>query len=68
MVLSLWDPMRNMVISRPSPSRARLACPGPTMSCACHDARSVLGSWVSVRQLFHLSLFLTASRMVSPRS
>ena len=27
-------------------------------------ARSVLGSWVGVRHLFHLSLFLTAPRMV----
>ena len=28
---------------------------------------SVLGSWVGVRRPFHLSLFLTASRMVLPQ-
>ena len=28
---------------------------------------SVLGSWVGVRRIFHLSLFLTASRMVLPK-
>ena len=27
----------------------------------------VLGSWVGVRRLLHLSLFLTASRMVLPK-
>ena len=32
--------------------------------CADWAARSVLGSWVGVRRLFHHSLFLTASRMV----
>ena len=30
-------------------------------------SRSVLGSWVGVRRLFRLSLFLTASRMVLPQ-
>ena len=30
-------------------------------------ARSVLGSWVGVRRLFHLSLSLTAYRMVLPK-
>ena len=29
--------------------------------------RPVLGSWVGVRRIFHLSLFLTASRMVLPQ-
>ena len=29
--------------------------------------RSVLGSWVGVRRLFHLSVFLTASRIVLPK-
>ena len=29
--------------------------------------RSVLGSWVGVRHIFHLSVFLTASRMVLPK-
>ena len=34
-----------------------------------HDwaARSVLGSWVGMRRTFHLSVFLTASRMVLPK-
>ncbi len=30
-------------------------------------SRTVLGSWVGVRRLFHLSLFLTAYRMVLPQ-
>ena len=29
--------------------------------------QSVLGSWVCVRHLFHVFLFLTASRMVLPK-
>ena len=32
-----------------------------------YQIRSVLGSWVGVRRLFHHSLFLTASRMVLPQ-
>ena len=32
--------------------------------CVLREFRSVLGSWVDVRHLFHLSVFLTASRMV----
>ena len=32
-----------------------------------YDVWYVLGSWVGVRRLFHLSLFLTASRMVLPQ-
>ena len=35
--------------------------------CADWAARSVLGSWVGVRRLFHHSLILTASRMVLPQ-
>ena len=32
-----------------------------------HRVRSVLGSWVDIRRLSHLSLFLAASRMVLPK-
>ena len=38
-----------------------------TMSTMSSCRRSVLGSWVGVRRLFHLSFFLTASRMVLPK-
>ena len=31
------------------------------------ECQSVLGSWVCVQRLFHVFLFLTASRMVLPK-
>ena len=60
--MMLWDGMCNYYgntmfmedVSRLPPGTAVLAL----------GDRSVLGSWVGVRRLFHLSLFLTASRMV----
>ena len=55
--------------SAPNAILARRLC-----SCAsCHGGRSgqwlryVLGSWVGVRNVFHLSLFLSASRIVLPQ-
>ena len=43
-------------------SRSTYACPPPHPAAA-----PVLGSWVGVQRRFHLSLFLTASRMVLPK-
>ena len=35
--------------------------------CTCSTCVTVLGSWVGVRRPFHLSSFLTASRVVLPQ-
>ena len=40
---------------------------GFTVTAGANQVRSVLGSWVGVRRLSHISLFLPASRMVLPK-
>ena len=43
--------------------RVRAAASPPTVPAAAGHGSSVLGYWVGVRRPFHLSLFLTASRV-----
>ena len=58
-------PARQVRALSPAPSQPR--SPRPTLRPGDEHQVSTLGSWVGVRRLFHLYLFLTASRMVLPQ-